>query len=192
MIDVDNLTKIASEIEVHGFSEDNQDRKKKTAQALYLLDELKHKINGDHIEKNASFESKLTKGLFRAGVAGLGLSVVGNIAKELHKDHDKNDFIARRNGLIAFAKRENPALNNVSNGKMKMWLNSAYAISPRIAKDPMLASSYLNTVSAVGSVDLNTTKTLADINARAGGDFSKTYDAIQGASSSLSDLVAPK
>jgi hypothetical protein len=70
-----------------------------------------------------------------------------------------------------------------------MWLDSAYTVSPRVAKDPMLASTFLNTAHAVNGVDLNTAKTIADIQQKGGKKYNKSYDAIIGSSSSLPSTI---
>lgn len=180
MITHEELTKIAQDVEENGFSDDSKADLEKTAQALFLLDHLTKDI-----EKTADFSSKLTSGLGQTAMVGLGVAFAGKMAEKIEKTLDKRDFRKRENGLIAFARHENPSLKDVSNGKMKMWLRSAYSVSPNVAKDPMLASTFINTAHAVGGVDLNTAKTVADINSRGGKDYSKIYDAVRGSSSGL-------
>ena len=186
MITYEELEKTAASIEQDGFLDDNQSSLTKTAQALYLLKKLEKEIdepiNFKDFEKEASFGNKLAKGIGQTAVVGLGVAIAGLTAKEAEKSYNKNMFKKKQNGIIAFSKHENPSLKDVSNGKLRMWLNSAYAVSPRVAKDPMLASSYLNTAHAVGGVDLNTAKTVAEIQQRGGGNYNKLYDAISGQS----------
>ena len=186
MITYEELEKIATSIEQNGFLDDNQVPLTKTAQALYLLDKIKKEIDGpvnfNSLEKKAGFSNKLVKGLGRTTAVGLGIALAGLTAQEAEKEYNKSKFKNKQNKIIAFAKHENPSLKDVSNGKLRMWLNSAYTVSPKVAKDPMLASSYLNTVHAVGGVDLNTAKTVAEIQQRGGGNYNKLYDAISGQS----------
>jgi hypothetical protein len=54
----------------------------------------------------------------------------------------------------------------------------------------MLASTFLNTAHAVGGVDLNTAKTVSDINHKGGANYGRLYDAISGSSSSVTREVA--
>jgi len=189
MITCKELEKTAASVEADGFEDENQERLEKTAQALYLLDHLEKEIASDFkgvdFEKTAGFGKKMTRGLAQTAVVGLGVAMAGKLAEHAEKSYDKHMFNKHQNGLIAFARRENPSLQGVSNGKMKMWLRSAYSVSPKVANDPMLASTFLNTAHAVGGVDLNTAKTVSDINAKGGGDYSKVYDAIRGSSSNL-------
>jgi len=194
MITKQELEKTAASVEEEGFLEDNEILLEKTAQAVYLLRNIQKDLakttDDEEIEKTAGFSDRLISGLGQTAVVGLGVALAGGIAKDMEKKHNKNLFNKHRNGIIAFAKRENPALSNVSNGKLKMWLNSAYAVSPRVAKDPMLASTFLNTAHAVGGVDLNTAKTVGDIQHRGGGNYNTLYDAISGQSSGLAGGVS--
>ncbi len=194
MITYQELEKTASSIEEHGFTEDNTRVLEKTAQALFLLDKLKIEIDEpidySKIEKTAGIANRLFNGLGQTAIVGLGVAMAGGMAKDLEKSHDRRMFNKHRNGLVAFAKRENPALKDVSNGKLKMWLSSAYSVSPRVAKDPMLASTFLNTAHAVGGVDLNTAKTVSDIQHKGGGSYNTLYDAVTGQSSGLAGNIS--
>lgn len=193
MITYEELEKTASSIEEDGFLEDNTASLKKTAQALYLLNRLEKEIDKpvlfDNLKKEASFSDKVITGLGQTAVVGLGVAIAGNIAKEMEKSHERNMFNKRRDGIIAFSRHANPSLKEVSNGKMRMWLDSAYAVSPRVAKDPMLASSFLNTAHAVGGVDLNTAKTVSDIQQKGGGNYNSMYDAVSGQSSIVRSAI---
>ena len=196
MITHEELEKIASSIETDGYSDDRDNIDRKTAQGLFLFNKINSEISsGDYtlrnkkdvtIEKQAGFANKFTEGMAQTALVGLGLAVAGRVADSEEKDYDDNKFKNRRQAIISFAKKENPSLSNVSNGKMKMWLNSAYAISPNVAKDPMLASQFLSTAHAVGGVDLNTAKTVAEIQQRGGKSYNNMYDAVRGASGNIS------
>ena len=192
MIDYKDLEKTAASVEEEGFADDNDRHLSKTAQALYLLDHLEKEIALDAItplEKEASFSNKFMKGLTQTALVGLGVAMAGRAADKMEKNYDKRMFNKHRSGIVAFAKHENPSLRDVSNGKMKMWLDSAYSVSPKVAKDPMLAATFLNTAHAVGGVDLNTAKTVSDINAKGGADYGTLYDAVKGSSSHLANQV---
>ncbi len=189
MITHKELEKTATSVEEDGFVDDNNRHLKKTAQALFLLSHLEKEIaagtTSEPIEKNAGFSNKLMSGLTQTALVGLGVAMAGKAAESAEKTYDRHMFNKHQDGIIAFAKHENPSLKDVSNGKMKMWLRSAYSISPKVARDPMLASTFFNTAHAVGGVDLNTAKTVSDINARGGSDHSKIHDAIRGSSTGL-------
>ena len=193
MIDYRDLEKTAASIETDGFKDDKDKKLHKTAQALFLLSHLEDEIasgkTSTSLEKQAGFSNKLMKGLAQTALVGLGVAMAGRAADKLEKTYDARMFNKHRNGIIAFAKHENPSLRDVSNGKMKMWLDSAYSVSPKIAKDPMLAATFLNTAHAVGGVDLNTAKTISDINAKGGSEYNTLYDAVRGSSSQLANQL---
>jgi len=190
------LEKLASDIESTGFEEENIEYDAKIAYANAALEKLAQEIDSPSakkdvakIEKVASFGSRLASGLGQTAIVGLSVAIAGRTLDKLEKDYDKKQFNRKANHLIQFAKHENPSLESVSDGKMRAWLNSAYTVAPRIAKDPMLASSFLSTAHAVGGVDLNTAKTIAEVQQRGGKDYNKSYDAIRSSSGGLSGAV---
>jgi hypothetical protein len=188
----EELEKIASSVEKNGFVDDRIEYGEKIVSANALLNKLAEEIDSpisENLTKEASFGSKLMSGLGQTAIVGLSVAVAGRAVDSLERKYDKRAFDRDSGNIIEFAKRENPSLEHVSNGKMKAWLNSAYTVSPRVAKDPMLATSFLSTAHAVNGVDLNTAKTIADVQRKGGKDYSKSYDAIRGSSSGLGNAI---
>ena len=148
-------------------------------------------------KKEASKGSIFGKGSFKRmaeiGAVGIGLSVAGRFADKIEGAWDKAKFEKGKSDTISFAKKENPALADVPNSRIGRYLDSAYSVSPRVAKDPLSASAYINTAHAVGGVDLGTMKTLADIQSRGGQSYTGTYDAANSVSSSIiKDMTVPR
>jgi len=175
----DELLKIAEDVEKHGFYDTEHDRLVKIASAKGAL------VAVNRIAAKDGFGRRFAEGLAQTAAIGLGVSVVGKAFDKIDKSIDEYKFNRKSKKIIEFAKEENPALRKVSNPKLKRWLESAYAVAPTVAKDPMLATTYLSTVHAVGGVDLNTAKTLAEIQSKGGQGYSKTYDAVTGATGLL-------
>jgi hypothetical protein len=198
-ITAEELEKLASEVEENGFeTKDGLIQKVAAATAAFDAissmqitkeenqDSSKTDEQPEEVEKTASpadFASKLGKGLAQAAGLSLAFALTGRAMDSAEEGYNRYKFNKKSDKIISYAKSENPGLKNVSNQKLKAWLNSAYAVAPTIAKDPVLASTFLSTAHAVGSVDLNTAKTIADIQRNGGKDYSKNYDALSGASS---------
>jgi len=178
------LEKIASSVETDGYSEDKELSIEKIAQANFLLRALE-----DDITKEAGFGQSLGEGMAATAMIGLGVSAAGRAIDKVESSLDQMKFNRKKDHLISYARKENPSLKGVSSGKMSEWLDSAYVVSPRVAKDPVLASTYLNTLHAVGGADLNTVKTLADIQQKGGKSYDKSYDALRGTSNTMTGLA---
>jgi hypothetical protein len=188
----EELEKIASSVEQDGFADIEESTIQKTAHALYALHSTKKDITktagfsapAEQVARSI-FGKRLGEGLFQTAVIGLGVSTVGRAMDAVESKYDDFKFGRKKKDLISFARSENKGLRGVSDKRMGMWLDSAYAVTPRVAKDPMLASTFLNAAHAVGGVDFNTAKTVAEIQQRGGKSYDKSYDAIRGSSSGL-------
>jgi len=174
------LIKLASDVEQLGYTEDSEVLEDKIVSAKAAVDAL---------EKIAApgngFALRLGKGLAQTAAVGLAIAGTGKAVDKAIEAIDDAKFSLKKPKIIDYAKKENPELRSVSNEKLKAWLDSAYAISPAVAKDKTLATSFLTNAATIQTVDLGTAKTLADINAKAGKNYSSAYDAIRGSSSML-------
>ena len=137
--------------------------------------------------KTRLFSNKIIDGIAQTALVGLGISVAGRMMDNAEKGWDKREFNNKKRALVGFAKRENPSLVEVPNSRIGRYLDSAYVVSPKIAKDPLIATAYINTAHAVGGADLGTMKTLSDIQSHGGQSYTSNYDAMNSVSG---DLVA--
>ena len=137
--------------------------------------------------KTRFFKNKIADGLAQTALVGLGVSIAGRMIDHVEKKWDKREFNNKKKAMIGFAKNENPSLQEVPNSRIGRYLDSAYAVSPTVAKDPLTATAYINTAHAVGGADLGTMKTLADIQSNGGQRYTSNYDAMNSVSG---DMVA--
>ena len=145
---------------------------KKEASKPGVLNQVANKV-----KKTRFFKNKMADGIAQIALVGLGVSVAGRMVDKVEKGWDKREFNQKKSKLINFAKTENPSLADVPNSRIGRYLDTAYAISPIIAKDPLTATAYINTAHAVGGADLGTMKTLSDIQAKGGQSYTANYDA---------------
>ncbi len=168
-------------------------KKKSGAELIDGMFSFKKEASKAKIAKNAFrksvrmgvFNNKLIDGLAQTALVGLGISVAGRAIDGAEKNWDKKSFNRKKKKLIAFARNENPGLSDVSDKRLGRFLDSAYSVSPRIAKDPLSASAYINTAHAVGGVDLGTMKTLSDIQSKGGQGYTGNYEAINSVSNDI-------
>ena len=170
------LEKLASEVEDTGLSQGRTGSITKIASAASAIKQLGMR----DIPTILAGAAALTLGTQAVG-KGLDLAGKGvdDIKYEFKKEHT----------ILPFAKKENPGLKHVSDVKLGRWLDSARAMAPKVAKDKMLASTYLNNVHALGGqVDLHTASTLSEIG-RNTSSHGGMADAIGGNMSSSSSLI---
>ena len=193
------LRALNEEIKAKSAKKDPKKGKKKTSKKksgnelisgmfAFKKEASKAKIAKNAFRKSARmgiFDNKLIDGLAQTALVGLGISVAGRAIDNAEKSWDKKSFNRKKKKLIAFARSENPGLGDVSDKRLGRFLDSAYSISPRVAKDPLSASAYINTAHAVGGVDLGTMKTLSDIQSKGGQGYTGNYDAISSVSSDI-------
>ena len=142
--------------------------------------------------KTRFFKNRIADGVAQTALVGLGVSIAGRMIDNIEKKWDKRKFDGKKRAMIGFAKNENPSLQEVPNSRIGRYLDSAYAVSPTVAKDPLTATAYINTAHAVGGADLGTMKTLSDIQAKGGQSYTGNYDAMNSVSGNIVNQITGK
>jgi len=171
----ENLEKLASDVETFGLEDSSNSAIEKIAAAGTAIGQL-GMIDLPKILAGAAALSLGTT------VVGKGMDEVGKAVENMKYEHKKDNVV------LPYAKKHNPALRNIPDKKLGDWLDSARAMAPRVAKDKMLASTYLNNVHALGGqADLHTASTLAQIgkNTSTGGNMADMIGGNIGGASSL-------
>lgn len=203
MTTANELSRLANDILKDGFADINEEVITKVAQATALFNKSTEIAEGIPMKKNrlekiasnnsnnsSTYGDKFVSGLGRAAAVGLGLAITGRALDKAEELYDEIKYEKKKNKIINFAKEENPDLQEVSDKRMSQWLDSAYVVSPNVAKDPMLATTYLNTAHAVGGADLNTAKTIAEIQQRGGKSYDKNLDAIRSQANLMTEAIS--
>jgi hypothetical protein len=171
-----HLEKLASEVETTGLTDTKSDAHIKIASAGAAINAL----TMYDLPKILAGAAALSLG---TSIVGKGIDAVGGAIDNLKYEHRKNNVI------LPYAKKHNPSLRAVADDKLGGWLDSAKALAPEVAKDKMLASTYLNNVHALGGqVDLHTASTLSTIGKNTSSHGSMA-DMIGGNMSSASNLL---
>lgn len=125
-----------------------------------------------------SLAPKKFKGFKNMGLligAGAALKGIDKLYDEGFKVKDKRGFA----DTISYAVKENPELKKVPPEKLNDWMHAFYTLSPKMAKNKVLASTMLTTTHNYGgNIDLATAKTIAETGHRAEHKKSKLSEGI--------------
>jgi len=153
-----SLNSLADRVEAEGLTASTTDAYEKIASANVLLEKIASPLGGFSMKDVPKLLAVATTIATGADLAGKGVDELGKTYENFKYERKKHKEI------IPFAKKEHPALKNVSDNKLGNWLDSARAMSPKVSKDKMLAATYLNNVHSLGGqVDIQTASTLSEI-----------------------------
>ncbi len=131
----------------------------------------------------------LPKILAGAAALTIGTRAVGSVMDKISdKSSDLKYEYKKTHTILPFAKKQHPGLKRISDERLGGWLDSARAMAPKVAKDKMLASTYLSNVHSMGGqVDISTASTLSQIgkNTSSSGGLAESISGNIGGSSGL-------